>query len=49
VLTISSPPTPVSVDVGGAQRVDLLIGDGDDGNELDHGDWADARLECAPS
>jgi beta-galactosidase GanA len=48
VLTISSQPTPVSVDVSGAQRVDLLIDDGGDGNELDHGDWAGAQLECAP-
>jgi alpha-glucosidase len=38
----------VDVDVSGAQQLDLIIGDGGDGDGTDHGDWADARLTCAP-
>jgi hypothetical protein len=47
VLTGSSASVPIDVDVTGAQQLDLLIGDGGDGNGSDHGDWADARLVCA--
>ncbi len=47
VLTGSSASVPIDVDVTGAQQLDLVIGDGGDGNGNDHGDWADARLTCA--
>ena len=48
VLTGTSDPYPLDVDVTGAQRLDLVVGDGGDGNGHDHGDWAEARLTCAP-
>jgi len=47
VQTITTAPTPVTADVTGAQFLELVISDGGDGNELDHGDWAGARLTCA--
>jgi beta-galactosidase len=47
VLTGSSAPVPLDVDVSGAQRVDLLIGDTGDGNGNDHSDWANAQLVCS--
>ncbi|HEX6468986.1 MAG TPA: beta-galactosidase [Streptosporangiaceae bacterium] len=48
VLTGSSASAAFDVDVSGAQQLDLVIGDGGNGNGSDHGDWADARLTCAP-
>jgi hypothetical protein len=30
----------------GTQILDLVVGDGGDGNGNDHGDWADAKLSC---
>jgi beta-galactosidase GanA len=47
VLTGSSASVPVDADVSGAQQLDLVIGDGGNGNGTDHGDWADAKLVCA--
>ncbi|WNM29898.1 beta-galactosidase [Streptomyces sp. Li-HN-5-11] len=38
---------PIDVDVTGAQVVDLVVGDGGDGNGADHGDWAVPTLTCA--
>jgi hypothetical protein len=38
--------TPLSVDVTGAQVLDLVVGDGGDGNGNDHGDWAGAQISC---
>jgi hypothetical protein len=46
VLTGSSASAPIDVDVSGVQQLDLLIGDGGNGNSSDHGDWADAKLVC---
>jgi len=46
VLTGNSASVPIDVDVTGTQQLDLLIGDGGDGNGSDHGDWADAKLTC---
>ncbi|WP_438291158.1 beta-galactosidase [Streptomyces sp. HUAS TT7] len=37
---------PLAADVSGAQVIDLVVADGGDGNGLDHGDWAAARLTC---
>jgi beta-galactosidase GanA len=45
-LTSTDPGLPVSLDITGTQQLDLVVSDGGDGNELDHGDWADARLAC---
>jgi hypothetical protein len=47
VQTITTAPTPVTVDVSGAQFLDLVISDGGNGNELDHSDWAGAQISCA--
>jgi hypothetical protein len=40
------PATPISVDVSGAQVLDLIVGDAGDGNGNDHGDWAIPTLTC---
>jgi hypothetical protein len=37
-------PVPLSVDVAGAKRLDLVVDYGERGDELDHADWLDARL-----
>jgi hypothetical protein len=37
---------PIDVDVTGAQVLDLLVGDGGDGNGQDHADWAVPTLTC---
>ncbi len=39
--------TPIDVDVSGAQVLDLVVGDGGDGNGHDHGDWALPTLVCS--
>ena len=38
------PPVPVSVDVTGAERLDLIVDFADRADELDHADWLGARL-----
>ncbi len=38
--------TSLNVDVTGAQVLDLVVGDGGDGNGNDHADWADPVLTC---
>jgi alpha-galactosidase len=47
VLTGTSPPSTVNVDVSGRRELRLFVGVGGDGYELDHGVWAGALLECA--
>ena len=42
----SASATPIDVDVTGAQVLDLVVGDGGDGNGNDHGDWAIPTLTC---
>jgi hypothetical protein len=39
-----TPAKRVDVNVAGASRLELLVGDGGDGITSDHADWADARL-----
>ena len=41
------PATPISVNVSGAQVLDLIVGDAGDGNGYDHGDWAIPTLTCS--
>ncbi|GAB3978896.1 hypothetical protein GCM10029978_072830 [Actinoallomurus acanthiterrae] len=41
-----TPTRVVDVPVDGAQRIELVAGDADDGNALDHADWADAKVTC---
>jgi hypothetical protein len=38
------PPVPVSVDLDGAKRLDLVVDYADRADVLDHADWLDARL-----
>lgn len=44
VLRGGGAPLPVDVDLSGAQQMRLVTGDGGDGKDYDHTDWADARL-----
>jgi hypothetical protein len=44
VLRGGSPPVPVSVDVRGAKKLELLVDYADRADVLDHADWLDARL-----
>ncbi|BBA95696.1 putative alpha-galactosidase [Actinacidiphila reveromycinica] len=47
VLTNADGPKPLTADVAGAQRVQLVVTDGGDGNDSDHADWADAQVTCS--
>jgi beta-galactosidase GanA len=47
VLTGSSASVNLDVDITGTQLLDLIVGDGGNGNGNDHGDWADARVSCS--
>jgi hypothetical protein len=38
------PPVPVSVDLAGAKRLELVVDYGEQGDVLDHADWLGARL-----
>ncbi len=42
------PPVPVSVDLSGAKRLDLVVDFADRADEQDHADWLDARLVHGP-
>ena len=44
LMTSSTATKQVSVNVTGASQLRLVVTDGGDGNNLDHGDWANARL-----
>ncbi|MEV3988845.1 endo-alpha-N-acetylgalactosaminidase family protein [Streptomyces sp. NPDC049837] len=46
VLKASDAPWSLNADVTGASYVDLVVGDGGDGNGNDHADWGDARFHC---
>ena len=37
-------PTPISVDLSGAKRLDLVVDYADRADVLDHADWLNARL-----
>ncbi len=39
-----SAPVPLSLDIRGARRLDLIVGFGERADELDRADWLDARL-----
>ena len=47
VLTGASPSVDIDVPVTGGQVLDLVVGDGGDGNGNDHGDWANPTLTCS--
>ncbi|MCL8009894.1 NPCBM/NEW2 domain-containing protein [Streptomyces sp. AS02] len=46
LLTNAMPAQPITADVTGAQVVRLVVTDGGDGIDSDHGDWAGARVSC---
>ncbi len=39
-----SPPLPISIDLAGAKRLDLVVDYADRADELDHANWLNARL-----
>ncbi|MEQ4564988.1 endo-alpha-N-acetylgalactosaminidase family protein [Paenarthrobacter sp. CAP02] len=47
VLGATSAPFPLTVDVTGAQYVELVANDAGDSNGNDHADWADAKFTCS--
>ncbi|MER7950278.1 endo-alpha-N-acetylgalactosaminidase family protein [Streptomyces sp. NPDC096079] len=46
VLKAADPAWPLTADITGAAYVDLVVGDGGDGNGNDHADWGNARFHC---
>ncbi|MCQ4208918.1 endo-alpha-N-acetylgalactosaminidase family protein [Streptomyces longispororuber] len=46
VLKATDTAWQLSADVSGATYVDLIVGDGGDGNGNDHADWGNARFHC---
>jgi hypothetical protein len=44
ILRGGDPPVPVSVDLTGAKKLELLVDYADRADVLDHADWLDARL-----
>ncbi|MFC9270822.1 endo-alpha-N-acetylgalactosaminidase family protein [Streptomyces zhihengii] len=46
VLTAADAARPLTADVTGARYVELVVGDGGDGNGNDHADWGSARFHC---
>ncbi|WP_338700902.1 endo-alpha-N-acetylgalactosaminidase family protein [Streptomyces sp. Q6] len=46
VLRAADPAWSLTADVTGAKYVDLIVGDGGDGNGNDHADWGSARFHC---
>lgn len=45
----TDPNKPVKIDVTGKKELKLIVTDGGDGKDADHGDWADARLAVDPN
>jgi hypothetical protein len=46
VMKGGQPAASIDVPVTGGQVLDLQVGDGGDGNGLDHADWAVPTLTC---
>ncbi|WP_146197167.1 glycoside hydrolase family 97 catalytic domain-containing protein [Serinibacter arcticus] len=46
-IRVDTPAQTFEVDVTGVETLTLVVGDGGDGRNNDHGAFADARLECA--
>jgi hypothetical protein len=44
IIRGGTPPTPVSVDIAGAKKLELLVDYADRADVLDHADWLNARL-----
>jgi glucose/arabinose dehydrogenase len=45
-LTGTSATVQVDVSIAGASELRLVVGNGNGSINFDHGDWADARIEC---
>ncbi|GIF50111.1 alpha-galactosidase [Asanoa ferruginea] len=45
-VTVASGPVSIDLDVTGRSALRLVVGDGGNGVDYDHADWADARLLC---
>jgi len=46
LLTVADPAKHLTADVSGATFVRVVVTDGGNGNNSDHGDWAGAQLTC---
>jgi hypothetical protein len=46
VLTNDDAAMPLSIDVGGVQRLRLVADEATNGKNYDHADWADAKVTC---
>ncbi len=44
ILRGGNPPVPISVDIAGGKKLELLVDYSDRADVLDHADWLDARL-----
>ena len=44
IIRGGNPPVPVSVDVAGAKKLELVVDYADRADVLDHADWLNARL-----
>jgi len=49
VLHGGDAAVPITVDLKGAQKMLLIVGDAGDGNKYDHADWADAAITMVPN
>jgi alpha-galactosidase len=49
LVTQSTPPQDMSVNVTGAQVLTLYVGDGGDGTYNDRADWANLQASCGPA
>ena len=47
LMDTSTPAKTLTADLTGVTVLRLVVTDGGNGNNSDHGDWADPRLECA--
>lgn len=47
VMGATTATADINVDISGATYVNLVVDDGGDGINYDHGDWADAKFTCA--
>jgi alpha-galactosidase len=47
LLTVADPAKELTADVSGATLVRLIVTDGGNGNNSDHGDWASPTITCS--
>jgi alpha-galactosidase len=43
----ATPPKSLAANISSAETVKLVVTDGGDNIEFDHGDWADPMIDCA--